>query len=72
MAKKPSAETEVKRLRAELKRAVAHSNDLAQKLMESRGQRTKAEQQAAEWRLRFDALLARVPVASMREPEDQK
>ena len=37
-------------------------------LIQARGQRTKAQQDAAEWRRRFDDLLARVPLTGFDAP----
>ena len=69
MSKKPSAETQLREARIELKRAryleveaLGALNDVRSALVLARGQATKAQQEAAEWRKRFDDLLARVPL----------
>lgn len=54
MSRKPSLETEVKNLRRELKR-LKESEKL---WVTYRSRATQAEQQLAEWRQRFDFLLA--------------
>lgn len=53
-------------------RATEHANSrraAESELLRVRGKLTQAEQQAAEWRQRFDTLLARVPIAPIR-PDD--
>lgn len=61
MSRQPSAETQLRNLRAEMR-------DLSKQLAGTvkdrevyRIRATKAEQECAEWRRRFDLLLARVP-----------
>ena len=69
MSKKPSAETQLREVRRELKHArnavleaVRGADDARTALLITRGQVTKAQQDAADWRKRFDDLLARVPL----------
>lgn len=62
MSKKPDAETELRVIRSQLRRvleALTVSNQDRKMLC---GQVTKALQDAAEWKRRFDDLLARVPL----------
>ena len=66
--KKPSPATELRALRHDLRlsrRAETIRQDeaiaLRRELLQLRGQLTKAQQDTAEWRDRFDALLSRVP-----------
>jgi multidrug resistance efflux pump len=59
MAKAPSTETQLrtaKRRIAELEREVS---GLSAQYATMRGRATKAEQEAAEWKARFDVLLRR-------------
>ena len=72
MSKKPSAETRVRSIKVELRgahRASRANLELANAARREafilRGQVTKAQQDAAEWRKRFDDLLARVPLRSI-------
>ena len=69
MSKKPSAETKLRSVSLELRGACLASRanlELANAARTEahilRGQLTKAQQDAAEWRKRFDDLLARVPL----------
>jgi hypothetical protein len=61
MSRKPSDATVVRRLRADLNRAESDKNTLNANCLQWRARATKAEQEAAEWRKRFDALLERTP-----------
>lgn len=72
MSKAPSAETQLRTARKDLKGACRKNMELAGEinklrlaLAEARGKETKALQEIAEWRKRFDDLLARVPVTSL-------
>jgi FtsZ-binding cell division protein ZapB len=61
MSRAPSAETQLKNLRRlhnELQRELNTARIAADAY---RARATKAEQEAADWRKRFDALLAREP-----------
>jgi hypothetical protein len=61
VSRKPSPETECRYLRAELRRETnAHSTTKADR-ENYRIRATKAEQELAEWKRRFDALLLRTP-----------
>lgn len=59
MSRAPSEATQIRTLRAELKRA--HNETLAARnqCAEYRARATRAEQEAAEWKARFDILLRR-------------
>jgi FtsZ-binding cell division protein ZapB len=65
MSKQPSAATALRNLRRDHADASRQVQELRRELEISRGQSTKARQEAAEWKARFDALLARVPVTAM-------
>lgn len=55
--KKLSAETQLRRLKAECSRLAERLNDSQAARDAYRTRATKAEQDAAEWKARFDALL---------------
>lgn len=59
--RKPSPETELRTLRREVKRLLSYRLDAEQTMAIQRGQITKAQQETAEWKRRFDALLERTP-----------
>lgn len=59
MSKLPSEATQIRTLKSQLKRAEADIRVLMSKRDEYRARATKAEQEVAEWRARFDALLHR-------------
>lgn len=59
--RKPSAETEVRSLRRELAEVKALSAQRGIEANTFRSRATRAEQEVAEWKRRFDALLARTP-----------
>jgi chromosome segregation ATPase len=68
MSRKPSAETELRHVKRQLK---AHDTALKEtriQLNEYRGRATKAESEAADWRKRFDLLLARTANPSGKQP----
>ena len=60
--RKPSAETELRLTRRELKRSMVDRLNLTNELAGYRRRATKAEQECAEWKSRFDMLLSRTPV----------
>lgn len=60
--RKPSPVTDARNLRGELKRETAERQMWQRNVVMLRGQLTKAQQDATEWKCRFDALLARVPM----------
>lgn len=69
MARLPSAETQLRSARSDLRAANKRAHEL-QGLAESyRLRATKAEQEAAEWKKRFDALLARTPPLQESAPK---
>lgn len=57
--KKPSLETELRNTKRMLREAVTTNVAIRQQRDEYRARATKAEQESAEWRKRFDALLYR-------------
>ena len=72
MSKKPSVETELRHAKRDLtisrkawQEAQIANGRLRLEMVEARGRETKALQEAAEWRKRFDALLERVPLANL-------
>lgn len=76
MSKAPSAETLLREARSENKRQLKLLNErsieisrLKLGIANARGSETQARQEAAEWRKRFDDLLARVPVARIEGEE---
>lgn len=62
--RKPSAETENRTLRSVVARSEAARMKLHTDYEAMRGRATRAEQEVAEWKRRFDALLARTPEVS--------
>lgn len=62
-------ETEIRNLKQNVKILTATVDAMRAERDLFRSRATKAEQDAAEWRKRFDALLARVPLRSMDAPE---
>lgn len=61
MAKQPSVETQLRTARADLRRTQAELHRANLAANEYRIRATKAEQEAAEWKSRFDKLLDREP-----------
>jgi len=61
MSKPPSDATTIKNLRRELRRANDCANERVNAAIALRGQLTRAQQEVAEWKKRFDALLSKMP-----------
>jgi hypothetical protein len=59
MAKSPSVETQLRTAKADIRRLHIELNRAAQSVSDYRSRATKAEQEAAEWKQRFDLLLRR-------------
>jgi hypothetical protein len=59
--RKPSVETQLRLTRSELKRSMVDRLNLTNEVAGYRRRATKAEQECAEWKARFDLLLARTP-----------
>ena len=59
MARSPSDATQLRTARAELKRVSIELSTVKMQLETCRGRATKAEQECADWRNRFDLLLAK-------------
>jgi hypothetical protein len=59
MAKAPSIETQLKTARAELRKFHINLLREQQQVAHYRARATKAEQEVAEWKQRFDILLRR-------------
>jgi len=57
MKKKPSAETQLRQMKREYKATLEQLNEWKKISFQYRARATKAEQSAAEWEARFDALL---------------
>lgn len=55
--KKASDSTELRRLRAEHRRLQSDYDRASREVREYRGRMTKAEQETADWKRRFDLLL---------------
>jgi hypothetical protein len=62
MSHKPTAETEVKSLRREVKRLKAELADARASANEYRPRASRAEAEVSEWKKRFDLLLKREPL----------
>jgi hypothetical protein len=60
--RKPSAETQLRLTRRELKASMVDRLNLTNEVSGYRRRATKAEQECAEWKARFDLLLSRTPV----------
>lgn len=58
MPRQPSVETQLKSARAELRRTAIELAQASQRISEWRARASKAEQEAEEWKRRFDILLA--------------
>lgn len=56
-------------MRRELKIYREECGQLRRDLQEARGRLTRAQQEAAEWKQRFDALLMRVPMKPLEATE---
>ena len=67
MSKAPSAETQLRSAKKELKRVVDERNAAIAQREVYRARATKAEQEVAEWKRRFDTLLAREQLPTDRE-----
>lgn len=67
MSRKPSAETELRNVKRELKRAREACADMRAELDGFRARATRAEQEAAEWRRRFDLLLEKSKIDTGRD-----
>lgn len=65
MAKKPSAETQLRVLKRDLEAASRSAAKFAAAAETYRVRATKAEQDAAEWKRRFDMLLGKVQSAEV-------
>jgi hypothetical protein len=61
VSKKPSVETELKTVKRMLRDMTERETRAVNTCELYRQRATKAEQEAAEWRRRFDLLLARTP-----------
>ncbi len=61
MSRLPSIETQLRTAKAELKEQRAALKTQAEAAAIWRGRATKAEQEVAEWKTRFDLLLKRTP-----------
>lgn len=61
MAKSPSAETQLRTLRSELKRVREERDDARSSTIHYRQRAEKSEQESEEWKRRFDTLLNREP-----------
>lgn len=59
MAKAPSEATQIRNLKAQLKSVQLALESVAKERDQYRVRATKAEQEAAQWRERFDILLRR-------------
>ena len=68
MSRLPSEATQLRNLKAQLKRAEADISALMSKRDEYRARATKAEQDASEWKARFDTLLERDSQRSEPKP----
>lgn len=61
MSRPISPATELRNLRRDMKILRNQLSDALQRCSEYRGRLTKAETETADWRRRFDLLLARTP-----------
>lgn len=61
MSKLPSIETQLRHARSDLKGAQASVLALTTQVNNYRARASRAEQEAAEWKRRFDLLLERTP-----------
>jgi hypothetical protein len=59
MAREPSTETKLRTAKADIRRLYIELARANQAASEYRARATKAEQEAAEWKQRFDVLLRR-------------
>lgn len=63
--RKPSPATENKTLKRDLKLARAEASHYRLQMTVAEGRLTKAQQETAEWKRRFDALLANIPAMTV-------
>ena len=59
MSKPPSAETQLRHLRREFKELAEEMKQVKIEVTQYRGRSQRAENEAAEWKRRFDTLLAK-------------
>ncbi len=59
MSRLPSEATQLRNAKTEIRKLEAHVKSLAEALGAYRARATKAEQEVAEWKTRFDLLLRR-------------
>lgn len=67
MSKQPSEATQIRNLNRDLRDRDAQLSRLKATVNEYRARATKAEQECAEWKRRFDLLLERTPVAELEK-----
>jgi hypothetical protein len=67
--RKPSAETELRSLRRDLREAKLFWNQYQREAMTLRGQLNKSQGETAEWKRRFDLLLAKAKSFDVPTPE---
>lgn len=63
MSRPPSPATEIRTLKRELKAATADAAEYRLQARFAEGRLTKAQQEVAEWKRRFDTLLANIPAS---------
>lgn len=61
MSRAPSVETQLRNVKSELAREEKRARQFASERDQYRIRATKAEQEVAEWKRRFDLLLERTP-----------
>ena len=69
MATKQSPQSLIRELKDVVRNEREAAGRYARELEIARGQLTKARQETAEWKQRFDALLARVPLKGLPEAQ---
>lgn len=72
MGKQPSDKTTIANLRRELKEARKNLSERSLSCDQYRRRATQAETELAEWKRRFDQLLARTPPVSATAPQEPK
>lgn len=66
--RKPSAETELRSVKRELRETTAVKEQYRQEAMVLRGQLNKAQAETGEWKRRFDMLLEKAKVVALPAP----
>lgn len=70
MGKQPSVETQLRTAKRDRKEALQLAAELRRDVGTYRARATKAEQEAAEWKARFDKLLEKIGKGALEASDD--